>query len=210
MKKLLALYRDECKFFRKRLARTFLMLCGLFIVAILISLLFFHLTPATAQRAVRQLEIRYGDWLHFSQPHLFISILAGNLLTAFVTILLGWIPVPIFPLLPLLKNSFESAAFVCVSGEIPSLTFTAAILPHGIIEVPAIIFATTLGVQFSRSRMQKRKRMLTVDSVKEDVADSMGFFRSLRSYALIVIPSLVLAALVETYLTPLIISMTTR
>ncbi|HOW45230.1 MAG TPA: stage II sporulation protein M [Candidatus Aminicenantes bacterium] len=213
MNKLLTLYGDEWRFFRESLTRTFFLLFGLFIVAMSISLFFFRQDPALALKAVHGLFSRYEErhgLLQIQSLRFFFIIVKNNLLVSFISLLLGLIPFLLLPTLSTLRTGYILAALIHSAGGGSILTLFAGILPHGIIEIPACIYAACLGVQLSWGGTKNRGRMMTVDSVRKEAANSVEFSRVLKSYALIVIPSLVLAALVETYLTPLIISMTMR
>jgi stage II sporulation protein M len=209
MKKVLDCYRQEWRFFRERHLRTFLFLSVLFIVAIVVSLFYFRLHPNAALKQIDDLAAMSGGFDRMTGQAQFLElilILAKNLMAAFFTLILGLIPFFLFPLLPLLSNGYILAACIHWGGKISFLTLTAGILPHGIFEFPAIIYAACLGVGLSLRRTKNRNVMLAVDVHQQKPEHDLPFSQALKSFALIVIPLFFLAALIETFITPLFLS----
>ncbi len=209
MKKVLDCYRQEWRFFRERHLRTFLFLSVLFIVAIVVSLFYFRLHPNAALKQIDDLAAMSGGFDRMTGQAQFLElilILAKNLMAAFFTLILGLIPLFLLPLLPMLRTGYALAAVIHWGGKISFLTLTAGILPHGIFEFPAMIYAACLGVHLSLSRAKNKKVMMTIDAPQPEPKHDLPFSRAWKSFALIVIPLLVLAALIETFITPLFLS----
>jgi uncharacterized membrane protein SpoIIM required for sporulation/ABC-type transport system involved in multi-copper enzyme maturation permease subunit len=78
--------------------------------------------------------------------------------------------------------------------------FAAALLPHGIIEIPVIILATTIAFRMG-SVMTKPPAGKTVG-----YAWSVALGDSIKLWITLVIPGLLLAAVLEVFLTPLIVA----
>lgn len=210
MKKVLDFYRQEWKLFQERRLRTFLLLSVLFVVAIMISLFHFRLHPEAAQKEIKMLDALFGKINYHSQFQILAYILIKNLIASLFTLLLGLIPFFLFPIFPMIINCLTIAAFIHWAGSNSAfLTLTAGILPHGIIEFPVVIYTACLGVRLSLSRTKNRNVMLAVDTLQQEPKHDLPFSRAWKSFALIVIPLLVLAALIETFITPLFLSAAT-
>ena len=78
--------------------------------------------------------------------------------------------------------------------------FAASIIPHGIIEIPVIILATTVAFRLGA--------VMTKPPAGETVgyAWSMALGDTIKLWITIIIPGLLLAAVLEVYLTPLVVA----
>lgn len=112
---------------------------------------------------------------------LFIGGASFGLLTVFI---LGTNGVVIGAILELVRQE-KGALFVA-----------AAILPHGIFEIPAFIMSGALGLMLARSLWRDWYGL-------EDAADAAS--RSGRLFIAVVVPIVVLAAFIEAFITPEII-----
>jgi len=84
-------------------------------------------------------------------------------------------------------------------GYNPYLFFSAFVLPHGILELPAAIIATSLAVQLGATFMSPPKGMTIGEGWLRTLADFIKVFCAL------VLPLLALAAVIEVYVTPVIV-----
>jgi stage II sporulation protein M len=78
------------------------------------------------------------------------------------------------------------------------LFVAAAILPHGIFEIPAFIIAGALGIQLAQS--------LIVEWY-EHTDTAAGAYRYARVFVMYVLPLLVTAAAVEAFITPAVVQL---
>ncbi|MBN1979242.1 MAG: stage II sporulation protein M [Anaerolineae bacterium] len=81
----------------------------------------------------------------------------------------------------------------------PIVFFSAAVLPHGVLELPAAIIATALSVRLGAVFMSPPKGMTVGEGWLWALADFVKVFLAL------VVPLLVLAALLEVHVTPLVV-----
>jgi uncharacterized membrane protein SpoIIM required for sporulation len=88
------------------------------------------------------------------------------------------------------------AAFL---GLNPLVFLLAFILPHGIVELPAIVLATAFGVRLGASIMSPPPGFTVTEGLLLSIADLIKVF------FLVVVPMLFLAAVLEVYLTPLVV-----
>lgn len=137
----------------------------------------------------------------FYQPYAPITVIflfLKNLLTASIAFFFS--PVVIFPAAVLLLNGYILGLVgAVVSNEISLEAALAALVPHGIFEIPALVVASAAGFRLGFSFMKKvwcklnhRKHSVTFD-----------FQKSLNLFLLSVI-LLFIAAIMETYVTPLV------
>jgi uncharacterized membrane protein SpoIIM required for sporulation len=81
----------------------------------------------------------------------------------------------------------------------PVVFFAAAVLPHGVLELPAAIIATALAVRLGAVFMAPPKGMTVGEGWLLALADFVKVFLAL------VAPLLALAAVIEVYVTPLVV-----
>lgn len=127
-------------------------------------------------------------------------LMANNLRATGLTVLLGIIPFLFLPLLVLAENvavlSIGAASYQAVG--LPMKVFWAGLLPHGVLELPAIVLSGILGCYLCREmikivlRSHSRQRM---DQLLE---------KSLSCYFLVVVPLVVAAAFLEAWVTPVV------
>ena len=83
--------------------------------------------------------------------------------------------------------------------------FVLAILPHGILEVPALILASAVGIKFSISALKACIAYIlpppTVSGRDAFVTEMKPGWRAVKLFA-VIIPLLVIAALIEVYISP--------
>jgi len=165
-----------------------------------IGLIFGLATPAsitsTMSEDIAALE-EFGDTLTSLPPILTaILIFAKNASVLLFSFALS----PIFCLIPVIAltvNGWMLATVSTVAVEKESLGFVlAAVLPHGIVEIPALILAEAAALSFGTivtlSLFNKEKRSLVLPN-----------FRQNLKYLMIALTLLLPAAIIETYVTPL-------
>jgi len=121
-----------------------------------------------------------------------------------VAVLTSFILSPIRCLVPVLSLTVNGWIISFVASTIAQETsvgfVVSGLLPHGIVEIPALIIAQAAALSFGTMAIQalvkREKRGLLVPSLKSN-------FR----YVLIAIALLLPAAAIETYLTPLLLNM---
>ncbi len=122
------------------------------------------------------------------------AIFLNNAIKALLVII-GGLALGLFPAIFLFANG--AALGFALSGSIRSrgvIITLLAILPHGIFELPAILLATSMGLLLGACVIKKVFRRGET-SISSELALALKFFVRL------VIPLLVIAALVEAFLT---------
>jgi len=134
-------------------------------------------------------------------PHLLaLLIFANNSLKAlFFAVLLG-VLIAIPPILfAFLNGIIIGLASRFVVEEKGLLFLMAGILPHGVFEIPAVLLSCALGMEIGVVVCEK--------ALGRDVSVKKTMLTCLRTYLKVVVPLLLVAALVEAYVTPLVMQM---
>jgi len=141
--------------------------------------------------------------LILNQPPLIIMLIIflKNLMTSAMSMLLG-LGLGIMPLLAATSNGFLLGIIAFRAMEKASLlVLVAGILPHGIIELPVVLFSIGMGFRLG---------YLLIITLAREKADLSGEIRQgVLMLIWYVMPLLFLAAAIETYITPLVISVVT-
>lgn len=131
------------------------------------------------------------------------ALLNNNWTAMLCTVVMGFLPFLLLPALTLLSNGVLigvlAGVYCTTEGLGPSL-FLAGILPHGVFEIPALLLSGACGIALCRtsSRLILGRSDRPLVPLIEDL---------LRVLLLLVAPLTVAAALVECYVTPLILSL---
>lgn len=139
-------------------------------------------------------------WIKTLSPlSIMLVIFLNNAVKSLFSIVLG----AGFGLIPILFIAGNGLILGLVASQVSKeqgIVFVlAALLPHGIIEVPMVLVSAGLGLRlgyFMYLSLQGRKMDLRYELIE-----------SLRIYVRIIMPLLFIAAVIETFITPLIASM---
>lgn len=128
-------------------------------------------------------------------------LLRNNLFAAAMAMVTGLIPFLYLPILSDFINGFIVGVIIrMASGSVWGAIklFAVGILPHGIFEIPALIFSMGIGLTLCHNMVKAifRKEHYPI----RKLITSAGYL-----YLTVILPLLILAALIETYLTPKLI-----
>ncbi len=216
-------YRSEWRIFRDQYARIFGLMALLLFGAAVAGFFYFAANPAKTESAVLALNksVLAKVPQESSGASLALAIFWNNLRASLIALILGLVP-----------YACLSAVFPVINGGILGLLIFALqmhgggvllrlgvdLLPHGLPEISGWLYATTLGVYFS---IQMVRRLLAPLPAAEGASGDgaaapgsrpaaeprpgMNLFRQvLTSFLRVVIPLLLIAALIEAFLTPLL------
>ena len=131
-----------------------------------------------------------------------LLLLANNLRACAVTMLYGLIPFVRLPALALGVNAvlLGGLAACYAATDTTMLLYAASLLPHGIFELPALVIALALGVSLCSH---------VTDFVRHNQKGVMVplMLQTLRVLLLRVLPLLIVAAVMEAYVTPLVLAL---
>lgn len=139
------------------------------------------------------------EWIKTLNPLMITLIIFGNnLLKSFAVLLLG-VGFGIIPFLFLASNGFIIGILVSLTSHTRGLAFVAAaILPHGVIEVPMLLLSAAMGFRLGH--------LMFLVLGGEKVNISYEFKKSVVFYLRWIMPLLFLAAVVESLITPMVVS----
>lgn len=130
------------------------------------------------------------------------ALLRNNVRATLFTVAYGFIPFIFLPALSLGTNALLLGAFAAyyVNQGKPLLLYLAGIVPHGIFELPAIVLAIAMGIYLCRLinyYIKQNPKNVMLPLMKD----------LLRVFVLRLIPLLVLASVIEAYVTPLVMGL---
>lgn len=132
-----------------------------------------------------------------------LNIFGNNLRASIMGTVFGCIPFLYLTALPIGLNAAvlgAMAAYYQVNGQ-SLLLLAVGIVPHGIFEIPALLIAFACGLYLCR---ELTRRILGRQEAFPPLSNV--FLSIVRVYLTLVIPLLIIAALVEAYITPLCIN----
>lgn len=196
-------YSREWILFRKRMLLIFIILLCSFIATTLICAHYYANHPDKAKDRVLRLGKSFQGRGFFAENRLgvFLRLFLNNLMASFGITMSGIIPFLVLPLPILVGSGFTMGLLIAgntLFGRSDNLTFLfVAVLPHSFFELLAVIYSSTLGVYLSVSMSKKFIRRYRDHSPPLRIL----LFELSRSFLLVIIPLLLVAALVETFVT---------
>ena len=158
--------------------------------------------PSVAENLFAEMGQMIRPLLEYGALAIVLVIFINNALKALLAIVLG-IGLGIVPLLFVAMNGYVLGAVIRMVAD--KAGFAAAILglaPHGVIELPAVLLASAFGVALGwEALLQIFRRGGQVGPMLR---------RSLRTYLRWIAPGLAVAALIEVFVTPLVMPANAR
>jgi stage II sporulation protein M len=156
--------------------------------------------PETAQQ-LQELLKQFAKMFHgMSKLQLAVAIFLNNSLKTLVVILLGPL-LGFVPVVFLIINGAILGAVIPVAIESKGLwSALMTIIPHGIFELSAIFMGASIGI-----RLGIHPLLRLVGKADTTLLSELG--RGLRIFATVILPLLLLAAVIEVFVTPLVASL---
>lgn len=131
------------------------------------------------------------------------ALLMNNWRAMLTSALYGLIPFLFLPAFSLLINGamVGMVGAMCVLSGLSPFYFLAGILPHGILELPALILSASCGVYLCRNMC----RLVTSSPKRIPMTEVLG--NLLRVLVMLVAPMTVAAAFIECYVTPAVMGL---
>jgi len=174
-----------CQRYLKESKNYFYFIIGLFVVAVLIGYVFPLFFQDFILDFVKQVLDKTKDMGFFE---LFLFILLNNLKTAFFSILLGVIV--IYPLVVGFFNGYVLGFVASRVVKVEGYGVLLRILPHGIFEIPALILSLGIGLKIGMFIFADNKKKYLISNLEN----------GLRVFLFIVLPLLLIAGIIETWL----------
>jgi stage II sporulation protein M len=206
--------------FIKRMKR-FIWISGLlFLLVVIAGIVFFMSNPELTSRWMAKFSAEFirRHPRQMTPWRKFLHIFMNNLRVSFGICMAGLIPFFLPSAVGLIANAGALSlilASLWIRYEPVVLLFSTLILPHGIVELPTFIFVAGFSLYLS-SQMTKRifrkKRALKTETVnlfgvmlQDDLPDRLDAIGDiLEVLAGVILPLLLIAALLETFVTPFI------
>ena len=132
------------------------------------------------------------------------TIWLNNFMVSLLTILMGFVPIPILPMIPLISNGIFMGLLQRISqSKVDGFSFYLALLPHGVFEIPAFFIAVYMGIRLS---LIPYKMIWTYIKTKEIKPLYKEYLYDLKYYLILVFVLLTIAAVIEMTVSPLLIS----
>src|SRR5574341_842248 len=175
----------------------FIAVTGIFIISLIIGLIVAVKNPGIAKDYLEMMKNSF-DWIKTLNPlEIMLIIFLNNAIKRFLALALG-VGFGIIPLLFVAGNGIILGMLAdSVSRQEGVLFVIAALLPHGIIEVPMVLISAGIGLQFGRGMY------LSLKGAKFDIKSELK--RGISFYLRWIVPLLFVAAVVETFVTPLVV-----
>ena len=172
----------------------------IFVVSLIAGYRYAVLNPTESARFMEELIADFGWLMELSLPRIFLVIFLNNAIKALLVIIFGlliFVPVGFVA-----YNGWIIGIVICeqvrTSGYV---SVVAGILPHGIIELPMIIVSAALGTRLGMMAFLRIKGTISSNNVMSEIKWSVRF------YLRWILPLLFIAALIETFITPIIMQM---
>lgn len=166
-----------------------------FAVGVLISAIF----PGASEKLLEMLKDTYGGITTLDPFQRMLEIFKNNVNTCFIA-LLGGLVIGIIPFFIVAVNGTVLGILVELFFRKQGALFViAAILPHGIIELPMVLISVGIGFRLGHAVFLAIRNQKTMHELMHEL--KLGVF----FYIKIVVPLLLVAALIESYVTPLLI-----
>ena len=155
------------------------------------------LNPNMGQDLMKLFEKEVAGQMDGQNPYdMFVKLFANNL-EACILLFLGGASFGILTIFIMSLNGIVIGAIMeMVSKEHSALFVAAAILPHGIFEIPAFIISGALGILLAQS-------LIAEWYGSSDTAEAAKAYASMFLY--FVLPLVLIAASVEAFITPVVI-----
>jgi stage II sporulation protein M len=177
----------------KGLAPIFSICCFLFLFSLAMG---YALGGNLNGNALQDLLGTFPDISSMSLPELFAFIAANNTVKSLL-FMFGGLLGGVLPLFFVIFNGFTVGWVAYELGTTQGLGYVVAgLTPHGIVEIPAILLAMSMGMSLGYTTLNSLRGQ---GNVVKEVKTALGFFITR------VFPLLILAAVIEVTLTPLVI-----
>jgi len=196
-------YLNEWLFFRKKLFPIFVILSLVFISMAYVYYDYYIYHPDRARNIVPSYGKTFhkGSSVRENEFVLIVRLFFKNLIFTLGATVSGFIPFLFLPAAAIVSLSVATGIVLSANElflKLDQFSLFMSIAPHGIFEIPAIIYASSIGIYLT---IQTSKMIIPKFRSK---APSHQIFckEASRSYILIVVPLLMTAAFVEALVTP--------
>jgi stage II sporulation protein M len=177
----------------RRLAPLYIICVAVFAFSLVVG---YGMGESVAPTVLEDLLGAFPDFEEFDVTMIFLFIVFNNVAKTFLFMVLGFLG-SFPPLYFSIMNGFILGSFSYSIALEKSLAFTvAAILPHGIIEVPTILLGSAAGMGLGYQLINRLRGRGSI---------GVELILALRLFVTRIVPLLLIAAVVEVTLTPFLV-----
>ena len=177
----------------------FLASAGIFIVSFVIGYLISARNPDASENLLGLLKETFGSITSLEPFGRMLEIFKNNVRNSFMALIFG-LGFGIVPFFFVAVNGIVLGILVEFFIKKQGVIFViAAILPHGIIELPMVIMSVGIGFRLGHDTYFITRHQKTTNELLNELKQGVIF------YFKIIVPLLLLAAIIESYITPLFI-----
>ena len=175
-----------------------LLVTAIFLVSVISGYLYAASNPFESARVMQELSDELG-WITDLDPVLILFVIfLNNAIKSFLVIVLGVLV--IVPIMFIVFNGYILGIVMCESARIEGPLFVAAaILPHGIIELPMVLVSAALGTRIGMMVLLRISGKISTEEILSTLKWSISF------YFRWILPLLFVAAVIETFITPAVL-----
>ena len=196
--KITSFYKNEVFSTIKENKNLMLISLGLFLLGSISGFYIFKIllnnNPEIIDTFLKEFQDMFGPLKEMTSLELFYTIFFVNTRTSFLIMILG-VFVGFFPFMSLWGNGtvlgLLYGKFIAEGGN--SLVFLMGILPHGVIEIPAILIAASQGFRIGKEVIFPPSGKSRSEALRINIRKGLKLFA-------IIIPLLLIAALIEVYI----------
>lgn len=194
------------KFYREQLLRLHIGCMVAFLAVSALSAVVFGAFAQQAQAIVESFmeEVQQSGLLDENGGISLPALFGNNLQATLTATVMGFVPFVFLPVFSLALNSVVIGAVLALSGTMGVQTWNMiflGLLPHGIFEIPAIMLGVAMGLYLCRQMngtLRKRPGTPRIEAVLPHLCRVTVFG---------VVPLLAAAAVIETFVTPLLLGL---
>ncbi len=194
------------KFYREQLLRLHLICMVAFLAVCALSAVVLGLFAEQAQAIVESFmaEVQQSGLVDENGSISLAALFGNNLQATLTATVMGFVPFVFLPVFSLALNGAVIGAVLALSGAMGMQTgqvVLLGLLPHGIFEIPAIMLGVAMGLYLCRQMngtLRKRPGTPKIEAVLPHLCRVTVFG---------VVPLLVAAAVIETFVTPLLLGL---
>ena len=192
-------YLKEARQYLYGLKKYILFSSYIFIISVLSGYIFAQNYPSETQMLIEEMRSMFLFEEEVTSLQIFFFIFENNVSKLFIILPLG-IFAGLIPLLSVFTNGLILGVFAqVISEEISWTFFFTGIMPHGIIELPVLIVSSAIGMRIGKVAVWR------LFSKKESLLKELS--KALKFFVLVLIPLLFVAALIEAFVTTLLLEM---
>lgn len=174
-------------------------IAAIFIVSTIAGYVYTSMDPDSAALALGELEGLIEILRGLSPLEIMMFIFMNNTIKSLFAILLG-LGFGLIPIFFIAYNGYVLGVISYIVSSSEGFGFVlAAIIPHGIIELPMVMLSAAIGLRLGQQVMYA--------IMGRDVCIKDELLKGIYVFMYWILPMLFIAAMVETFITPLVVSL---